>query len=305
MKVDAIFEGGGVRGISFVGAICCLEENNYEFQRLAGTSAGSIMAALLAVGYTGRELRSIIDIDYHKFLDKDRIQAIPLLGKPLGLLLENGMYQGNYIEEWMQDLLKTKRKTKFKDVMSFEGKSRLKIIASDITKKEIMILPDDLPKYGVDPMEFEIARAVRMSAGIPFFFNPLEFQYQEGASYVVDGGILSNFPVWIFDVDRTPRWPTFGFQLVGPGSSHPSLGRTDLLSYAFDIVEAILETDQSVFMRDKDSIRTISISTLGIKSTDFNLSKVDSIRLYQSGFTSCKKFLKQWDFQDYIGKYRK
>ena len=49
MKADAIFEGGGVRGISFVGAVSCLEDRGYEFHRLAGTSAGAVMAALLAV----------------------------------------------------------------------------------------------------------------------------------------------------------------------------------------------------------------------------------------------------------------
>ena len=135
IKIDAIFEGGGVRGIGFVGAICCLEEKNYEWQRLAGTSAGSIIATLLAVGYTGKELNSIISAtDYNKFLDKKGIQTIPLLGKPLGLFIRKGMYQGNYVEQWMQGLLKAKGKTKFKDVM-VNGESRLKIIASDITKR--------------------------------------------------------------------------------------------------------------------------------------------------------------------------
>ena len=170
MKADAIFEGGGVRGIGFAGAINCLEERGYEFQRLAGTSAGAVMAALLAAGYTGLELGMIADTDFSSFLDRDAIQAIPLLGKPLGLMLEKGLYRGDRIEEWIRGLLKKKGKTKFGDVMQ-EGGSRLKIIASDITKKEIMILPDDLPKYGIDPMNFEIAKAVRMSVGIPLFFQ--------------------------------------------------------------------------------------------------------------------------------------
>ena len=302
MKVDVIFEGGGVRGISFVGAIRCLEEKGYEFQRLAGTSAGAIMAALLAAGYTGKELSVIMDTDFSRFLDRDALQAIPLLGIPLGLIFEKGMYQGDYIEEWMQELLKAKGKTKFRDVMT-EGKSRLKIIASDITKKEIMILPDDLPKYGIDPMDFEIAKAVRMSAGIPLFFNPIIIKYKNCGSYIVDGGLLSNFPVWIFDMDGTPRWPTFGFKLVDSPASNCSAGKTDLLTYVMDILEAMLGVDQSIYLRDKDNVRTISIPTLGIQSTNFNLSQEDSFQLYLSGYESCKKFLKQWDFRDYIKKY--
>ena len=158
IKADAIFEGGGVRGIGFVGSVCCLEEKNYQWQRLAGTSAGSIIAALLAVGYTGKELKNIIsETKYNRFLDRVGIQTIPLIGKPLGLFLKKGMYKGNYVEEWIEGLLKAKGKTKFKDVM-IDGESRLKVIASDITKREILILPDDLPKYGIDPMEFDIDR---------------------------------------------------------------------------------------------------------------------------------------------------
>ena len=304
MKVDAIFEGGGVRGIGFVGAINCLEENGYEFQRLAGTSAGAIMAALLAVGYTGKELSVIMDTDFGKFLDRDLLQAIPLIGIPLGLLFEKGMYQGDYIEEWIQGLLKARGKTKFSDVM-LEGKSRLKIIASDITNKEIMILPDDLPKYGIDPMDFEIAKAVRMSAGIPLFFNPVIIKDKNCEICIVDGGVLSNFPVWIFDVDGTPEWPTFGFKLVDSSTRNCSAGKTDLLSYVMDILEAMLGVDQSIYLRDKDSVRTISIPTLGIQSTNFNLSQEDSFQLYLSGYESCKKFLKQWNFRNYVKKYAK
>jgi NTE family protein len=66
-----------------------------------------------------------------------------------------------------------------------------------------------------------------------------------------------------------------------------------------------MEEDQSVYRKDKDSVRTISIPTLGIKSTDFNISPIDSFRLYLSGYESCKRFLKHWNFQEYIKRYRK
>lgn len=303
MKADAIFEGGGVRGIGFVGAVRCLEERGYEFPRVAGTSAGAVMAALLAAGYSGIELEMIADTDFSSFLDRDAFQAVPLLGRPLGLMLERGLYQGDRIEEWIHGLLKKKGKTKFCDVMQ-EGGSRLKIIASDITKKEIMILPDDLPKYGIDPMDFEIAKAVRMSVGIPLFFTPVVIRYGKCESYIVDGGVLSNFPVWIFDVEGTPRWPTFGFRLVDSSPVSCSAEKGGLLSYIFNILGAMIDEDQSVFMRDKDSVRTIVIPTPGVKATDFDLSPMDAFRLYQSGYESCQRFLKQWDLQGYIRKYR-
>ena len=83
----------------------------------------------------------------------------------------------------------------------------------------MLILPDDISRYGIDPMEFEIAKAVRMSISIPLYFKPIKFSYENGCSFIVDGGILSNFPIWIFDVEGIPRWPTFGLKLVGNSSS--------------------------------------------------------------------------------------
>ena len=51
LKIDAVFEGGGVKGIGLVGAVAVTEEKGYQFENLAGTSAGAIVAALIAAGY--------------------------------------------------------------------------------------------------------------------------------------------------------------------------------------------------------------------------------------------------------------
>jgi NTE family protein len=210
LKTDAVFEGGGIRGLGFVGAICCFEEWGYTFESIAGTSAGAIIAALLSVGYTGSELKDIIfDTDFNKFCDKDKLQSIPFIGRLLGLIFEKGLYSGNYFENWINELLKAKGKTKFQDI-TVNGKCKLKIIASDISNKNIIILPDDIQKYGIDPKKFNISTAVRMSMSIPFFFKPVIVKYNKEKSYIVDGGLLSNFPIWIFDVNNKPRWPTFG-----------------------------------------------------------------------------------------------
>ena len=60
-RVDAVFEGGGVKGIALVGAAAVVEAAGYRFNNLAGTSAGAIVAALLGAGYTAAELQSILD----------------------------------------------------------------------------------------------------------------------------------------------------------------------------------------------------------------------------------------------------
>lgn len=304
MKVDAVFEGGGVKGIAFVGAICSLEEHGYSFNRLAGTSAGSIIASLLAAGYTGKELKKIMsEVDYSRFLDKKMLKSPLLLGNLFKFVKNKGLYSGDPIEKFVSDLLIKKGKTKFKDV-SNNGQSTLKIIASDITNKRMLILPDDISKYGIDPMEFSIATAVRMSIGIPLYFKPVKLNYKNNLSYIVDGGILSNYPVWIFDSDKAPRWPTFGFKLVEPRLSYTSEGKNDIISYILDVISTVIDGNELNHIKTSDFVRTIPIKTLGVKSTEFKISADKSTKLFQSGYDSGKKFIRNFDFNNYVKVYR-
>lgn len=303
MYADAVFEGGGVKGIGLVGAVCYLEKSGYRWKRLAGTSAGAIIAALIAAGYTGEEMKKIIlNIDYNKFKDMEGIQKLPLGGKLLGVLLQKGVYSGDYIEEWMDNLLKIKGRSKFKDVY-IDGESRLKIIAADITKKELVILPDDLKRYGIDPGEFSISKAVRMSIGIPFYYKPVKLNLSKGYDYIVDGGILSNFPVWIFDVKGKPRWPTFGFKLVEPTMGN-CMVKKGVISYLLDIIATMVEENDARYIKNEDFIRTVPIPTLGVKTTEFNIDRERSMMLFKSGYDSAEEFIKQWNFERYIEKYR-
>lgn len=298
MKIDAIFEGGGVRGISFAGAISYLEEQDFTWNNLAGTSAGSIVATLLCVGYTGTEIKKILEtLDYTKFMEKDKLQSIPFVGKYLGLIFEKGMYDSSYIESWMNRLLIAKGKTKFKDVLDENGKSKLKIIASDVTKQQMLVFPDDLSNYGIDPMEFEIAKAVRMSCSIPLFFKPYELTYDKGKSLIVDGGILSNYPIWIFD-DNVDN-PTFGFKFNNNVDLNDKINIIDFIK---NMINTVVDRDESYLLLNKDYERTIVIST-DISPTNFNLSKDQVENLYDVGYQSAEKFLGTWDIQEYIRKY--
>lgn len=304
LRADAVFEGGGVKGVGLVGALCSLEKKGYVWQRVAGTSAGSIVAALLAVGYNAKELKKIMfDADFNEFINERGIQSVPLVGKTLSLMVYNGLYNGDKIEQWITKYLEKKGKLKFKDV-SVNGKSRLKIIATDITKKDILVLPDDLVKYGIDPMEFEIAKAVRMSISIPFYFKPVKFKYKEDMSYVVDGGVLSNFPIWIFDVSGKPRWPTFGFKFIDPKITSKGSGKKDIVSFAFDIINTMLDKNEEIYIKNKDFVRTISIPSSSTKATQFNISDNKRLELFNDGYEAGEKFINQWDIDEYINQFR-
>lgn len=301
---DAVFEGGGVKGIGIVGAVCALEDVGYRWKRVAGTSAGSIIASCIAAGYTGKELKRILmQLNYRSLIDEDGLNCLPFAGEAFNLFKNKGIHRGDKIEEFINTLLRAKGVSKFKDVWGEEG-SRLKIIASDITKKELLVLPDDIAKYGIDPKELEIAKAVRMSISIPLYFEPYILNHEKGKSFVVDGGILSNFPIWIFDVNGIPRWPTFGFNLYDDKKTHTARGKEDIVSYLLDIMDTMIDEDELRYLRDKDFVRTININTLGVKTTEFSLSNEMAGKLFTSGYRAGVKFMSGWDFNRYIKDHR-
>lgn len=303
MIVDAVFEGGGMKGIGLIGAVCYFEKMGYKWNRFAGTSAGAVIAALLSVGYKGEELKDIMmNLDEKIFFKKKKIWELSMIRKSVSFFKDKGIYSSDAVAKYIRELLIKKGKITFSDI-SVDGKSPLKIIASDITKKNMLILPDDLKNYGIDPMKFEISEAVRMSISIPLYFKPVKFHYDGGCSYIVDGGILSNFPIWIFDTEKIPAWPTIGFKLVENNINYKESKKNDFISYLFDIMETMLDKNEEVYVKDKYAVRTVFIPTLGVKATEFNISKEMRLKLFKAGYNSAERFLHLWDFQNYIRDY--
>jgi NTE family protein len=313
LVADAVFEGGGVKGIGLVGAVAFAEEKGYRWSNIAGTSAGAIVASLLAAVYTGAELTAVIStLDYLKFRDSNGINHIPVVGPLSNLIFEKGIYEGRYFEQWLRNLLIKKNVRTFKDLIIDEFKDderyrfKLRVIASDITNGNLLILPQDIAQYGMDPQDLEVAAAVRMSMSIPFFYKPVALRNKETArtNYVVDGGVLSNFPVWLFDSqDGEPPWPTFGFKLVQPeeGTPHRIGGPVSMLSALFN---TMVEAHDAMYIREEHFVRTIPIPTLGVKTTEFGITAERTAALYQSGRKAAEDFLATWNFADYIEKYR-
>src|SRR5512138_2085110 len=150
LKCDAVFEGGGVKGIGLVGAVAVSEAKGYDFVNVAGTSAGAIIAALVAAGYRADELKAIMaTLDYEKFKDPGWVDRIPVLGKAISLGLEKGIYEGDYFEQWMRQQLQKKGKTTFKDLVMEEFKDspnyryKLRVVASDLSRGKMLVLPHD------------------------------------------------------------------------------------------------------------------------------------------------------------------
>ncbi|MBO1579476.1 patatin-like phospholipase family protein [Bacillus sp. XF8] len=304
MKIDGVFEGGGVRGIAHVGAICALAKQGYEWERVAGTSAGAIIAALLAAGYSCTELKTIIsNVDYHQFIKKNLLDKIPFVGKGVNVWAKLGIYSNDFLEKWLEDLLHKKDIHNFSDL---PNPHKLKIIASDISNGKMVIFPDDLPNYGFRNQNFSIAKAVRMSSTIPFYFEPVKWKTPrwEQPCYMVDGGLLSNYPVWIFDSSTIPRWPTFGFHFVKDEIQAEPVPYKDPLSMFKGLFKTMMQAHDLRHLDKESKARTITIPTGTITSTKFQLTTDEKEWLYQSGFNAAEKFLKSWNFKTYINRFR-
>ncbi|MDA2330935.1 patatin-like phospholipase family protein [Bacillus cereus] len=302
MKADAVFEGGGVRGIGHVGAVQVLEEQGYEWNNLAGTSAGSIVAALLASGYSGKELIDIMnDLDYKKILGDTWLDNIPVVGKGLEVCFQLGIHDNDYLEKWIENLLAKKNIHSFSDF----AENNLKIIASDITNGRMIIFPDSLDYYGLPKEKMSVAKAVRMSSAIPFFFKPIKWETSKNTCYIVDGGLLSNYPVDIFDrSDGPPRWPTFGFRLSQEHTRNKPAEIDGPITFGKAIVRTMYQAHDLRHVDKHSEVRTIFIPTGTITSTKFSLSERDRKVLYESGYHAAQNFLETWDFEDYKTKYR-
>lgn len=326
LKCDAVFEGGGVKGIGLAGAITAIENAGYEFVNLAGTSAGSIAASLLAVGYTGKEIGDILlNLDYLKFKDTSIFEKISFPGKLLNTILEFGIYEGDYFEKWIENLFKAKGKVNFGDIKNINpanGKYEYKFqaIASDLTDRKMLVLPGDLKNFGYDPDKFSISKAIRMSISIPLFFEPFRLTDITGkVHHIVDGGVLSNYPIWLLDDGTSdPKWPTFGFKLIDTDKDNHE-GKTgnsinNIVDFFESLVGTMLDAHDNYHISESkgDFERTIPIPTTikidnitkKISTTDFRIKPRESKALFDNGFRSAENFLKTWNFDSWKKKFR-
>lgn len=310
-KADFVFEGGGVKGIGLIGALSVFEEGECLPSNVAGTSAGAIVATLLAAGYTASELKPIItDLDFSTFTDPSWIGRVPFLGTVIEEIFEQGLYNGDTFQNLMHDLLAKKGVYTFRDLIIPEYANddryrfKARVVASDITRGRMLVLPQDISDYGIRPEDLEVARAIRMSISIPFFFKPVKLQN----CYIVDGGVLSNFPVELFDSAGMPEWPTFGIKLVQSDQADPALTVRHPIHGPLSELAALFFTAQEAhdayYLSNDKFVRTTPVNTLNIASTDFNLKPEQKEALYQSGVKAAKDFINNWDFEKYKAEYR-
>jgi NTE family protein len=338
-QADAVFEGGGVKGIALVGGVAAAEAGGVRvWKNVAGTSAGAIVACLLVAGYDAPALKRILDdAVYSKFADYGP------LGKVQGWLWNQfhlrGLAPGNYLTSWLTDQLKrsqladkvgrTDGNLTFADVVRDDlpadiseadrarARYRLRVIASDVSAARMLVLPQDIEGYTTKDGtpytadSLPLVDAVRMSMSFPYLFTPYVLYKDKRPHYIVDGGLLSNFPIWLFDRrdGKPPVRPTWGFRLHGgttdePGPEyHPVARPFWRLPLAKAMFQAATEAWDQRSATDAASARTIDIPTFDIKTTDFGLKPPRPQRLYDSGFQHAQRFFARDATQAYLQEF--
>ncbi|MDJ0317029.1 patatin-like phospholipase family protein [Arthrobacter antibioticus] len=317
---DLVLEGGGLKSSALVGAIAAMTSfsDPYSFHRIAGASAGAIVAGLLAAGLSAAQIKNAMDrLDYTKFMDPTGcLSGLPIVGEISGLLFHQGLYAGEVLYEWLKETLAAHGVHTWADLKDNDPQSalpasqryKLVVIVSDISRGIMLRLPWDYRELlGVDPDTAPVADAIRASASIPFFFRPWTLSTDPsvtGHKNIVcsDGGLLSNFPMSIFDRDdgALPRWPTIGIKLSDTNTARTQDWNPEHNS--LELAKSLLSTiigaaDRSYVNEPQASSRTIFINTSNYRATDFNLTQQDKDAMYASGLASGERFLARWDFK--------
>ncbi|HEX8185968.1 MAG TPA: patatin-like phospholipase family protein, partial [Blastocatellia bacterium] len=200
---NLIFEGGGVKGVAYGGALDVLDDRGIlgQIVRVGGTSAGAITAALVALGYDAAAIKSkMLNLNFNEFKDGSFLRDFK------NLFEKYGWYKGDiflrYIEGEIAHMTGNPHAT-FNDLHA-RGFKDLYVISTDLTLRQYQVFSHE------SKGETRVADAVRMSMSIPLFFASYKFEN----NVFVDGGVLNNYPITLFD---DPKYN----KDLSPGSPNP------------------------------------------------------------------------------------
>jgi NTE family protein len=228
---NLVLEGGGVRGLAYAGVFSVLEEKNVlqQIEKVGGSSAGAIAGFMISVGYDAAEIDSMMqELPLQQFNDGKG----GIWGKYKRVKNDFGIYEGKKFEQWLQQLAKIK--TGNADI-TFAALHQLHL--QDKKFRDFYCTGTNLSRQRLEIFSYEhtpdmpVALAVRISSGIPLYFEPVALDNNKQKikkgdtasfiNYYVDGGMLSNYPISMFDTcegDNNPllcNTVKFNLQTIG------------------------------------------------------------------------------------------
>lgn len=272
-----IFGGGAIRGIAYIGALQALEELELKIDTLAGSSVGSIVATLVAVGYSPDEISDIfMQVNFELFRDIH-----------FGLNKDFAISKGNVFTDWIRDLIE--KKFYGDDYIKGQNKS---VLFGNIDRNLVLITTDlnTFKPYEFSTFEtpdFEIAEAVRISCSMPGLMVPIEMNNKK----LVDGDLMKGIPLWKLSKNlNNPKNRIIEFRLEGDNVGNNG--------NAFEFLNSIYSCMTSVstdFIMDcfgnNDKYDYVKITTGDLIVIDFNIPQKTRNKLIEIGYNDSLKYL--------------
>lgn len=280
LKYTCLFGGGAIRGVSYIGAIKAFEELGINPSTLAGSSVGSIIAALLAVGYNSKELKSIfLKVNFELFKDIS-----------LGLGPVFALSKGEVFLEWIRELIEIKYYGK-----KYKKGANKAVTFKDI-EKNIVIITTDLSNFECkefskfETPDYEIASAVRISCCMPGLMKPIEYN----KTLLVDGDLQKSWPMWklsknLFRDDER----ILEFRLEGYYDSNDISG-INYVNAVYSCMTAMSTSFVTNIYAEKDKFDYIVLNTGDIVVVDFNISEEKRNDLIISGYNQTMAYFKDF-----------
>jgi NTE family protein len=302
---NLVFEGGGVKGIAYCGALEILENKGIlkNISRVAGTSAGAITAGLLAVGFDNNEIFILLkNTSFSSFMDS----KWGFIRDAIGLFSKFGWYKGKKFQQWFELQVEKKTQNKnftFKDLQEAVSSQKPGFKELAVAGTNLSTQTSEIFSWEKTP-EISIANAIRISMSIPLFFYVVNYKNYR----YVDGGLYYNYPIDIFDnikylsnkkygkeIDYDPRegaiynCQTLGLrvdakeEIKAVFEKIPPQPIKNMKEFMSALIGGYMEGMNKIHLHKNDWHRTIYIDSLGVKTTQFDLDDSTIDRLIKSG----------------------
>lgn len=345
---NLVFEGGGVKGIAYIGALRVLNEKELlpKIKRVGGASAGAITALALGLGYNLMEVEDILenDTDFRKFADDSWF----LVRDAWRLFNEYGIHKGEFFLNWVKKLISNitgdpninfkqfeelrlaaergdeetfvshgklgdEVKSVKEQMARFKNAKSMYFVVTNLDRQESEVLSHEHETK----FDIAIADAVRASMAIPFFFTAYKIPHWSETCTYVDGGVLDNFPIRLFDffhftkegikgteedkiksanIIFNPK--TLGFrvekkrdiEMLSEGHRLPPDSIDSFKDYVKTLMTVILNGQDTSHKLSRDWTRTIYINSGEIETTQFEIDESQREELIASGETATREY---------------
>jgi NTE family protein len=266
---DIVLSGGGVKGITFIGAIKFLDEQNMlnNIQSYTGSSFGALLSCMLIIGYNPMELEDFVIKFNFKNLQNIEIE---------NFLTHYGIDNGNLLLIALRCMFIQRSidiDITFKELYNNTYK-KLTVTSVCVEERKVIYFNH------INTPNMKVLLALRMSISIPFFYTPVCYKDK----HYIDGGILDNFPLHLFSKKDN--------RVLGIRINDRQQSIDNIEDYTISIIQMLIGQIDKLKTFEKDH-RVIEISTEDIHVIQFDLDNEKKRKLIDIGYDICKNYLKK------------